>query len=225
MAMPTAAELMNDVQIAADTHLLWNYQQLNHPLHRADLLLGLGSSDFDVPEEVARVYGEGLAPLVIFTGANSPTTTARYPKGEAVAFQERATELGVPADRILLETAARNTGDNFAFTRELVQQRGIATNSAIVACMPYMQRRAYATCRKVWPEVEVLCTSKRMELVDYIDKIANPKKVIDDLVGDTQKVMLYPERGFAIPQDVPDEVEAAMQRLIAAGFTARLIKS
>ena len=40
---------------------------------------------------------------------------------------------------------------------------------------------------------------------------------------DTQRIIEYPKRGFAIPQDVPAEVEAAYGRLVEAGFTARLI--
>jgi len=42
------------------------------------------------------------------------------------------------------------------------------------------------------------------------------------LVGDTQRITLYAEHGYAIPQDIPPTVEAAYQRLIAAGYTKRL---
>lgn len=220
--MSISANPMADTQIAADAHLLWEYHQLDHMLRDADLAIGLGSSDFDVPEEVARVYNEGYVVLVAFTGANSRTTKERYPNGEAMEFRDRAVELGVPTDSIVLETDAKNTGQNFTFTRDLVQAQGHTVASIIVACMPYMQRRAYATCKKVWPEVEVMCTSKAMHLTDYIAKLANPKKVLDDLTGDTWRVLHYPEQGFAIPQDVPDDVQASLERLIAAGFTGRL---
>lgn len=213
---------MADEQVAADGQRLWEYHQLNHMLHAADLAIGLGSSDFDVPEEVARVYCEGYVKRVVFTGANSRTTKERYPNGEAVEFRDRAVELGVPVEHIMLETEAKNTGDNFAFTRDLIMAQGATVSSVVVACMPYMQRRAYATCKKVWPEVEVMCTSKTMRLTDYIAKIANPKKVIDDLTGDTWRILHYPALGFAIPQEVPDDVQACLDRLIAAGFTGRL---
>jgi hypothetical protein len=43
------------------------------------------------------------------------------------------------------------------------------------------------------------------------------------LVGDTQRIEVYAERGFAIPQDLPEDVRAAFQRLVAAGFTSRLV--
>lgn len=43
------------------------------------------------------------------------------------------------------------------------------------------------------------------------------------LVGDTQRIWLYAERGYAIPQPVPDDVHNAYRELVAAGYTSRLI--
>jgi len=47
--------------------------------------------------------------------------------------------------------------------------------------------------------------------------------VITMLVGDTQRITVYAEKGFAIPQEIPDNVRVAYERLVAAGFTGRLI--
>jgi len=43
------------------------------------------------------------------------------------------------------------------------------------------------------------------------------------LVGDTQRIDVYAERGFSIPQRVPDDVRSAYTRLVAAGYTRRLL--
>ena len=43
------------------------------------------------------------------------------------------------------------------------------------------------------------------------------------LVGDSQRITEYARRGFAIEQEIPDEVEGAYLRLVDAGFTSRLI--
>ena len=47
--------------------------------------------------------------------------------------------------------------------------------------------------------------------------------VTDMLVGDLQRVIEYPARGFAIAQDVPADVTGAFQRLITAGYDSRLM--
>ena len=82
---------------------------------------------------------------------------------------------------------------------------------------------AYATCRKVWPQVDVLCGSQPLPLDEYIETIGDVDRVINMLVGDTQRITEYAERGFAIEQEMPDEVHAAYERLVDAGFTSRLI--
>jgi len=75
----------------------------------------------------------------------------------------------------------------------------------------------------MWPEVDVVCASNPLELDDYVRSIGDPRRVVDMLVGDTQRIEVYAERGFAIPQEMPDEVRAAFERLVAAGYTSRLI--
>jgi hypothetical protein len=88
---------------------------------------------------------------------------------------------------------------------------------------PYMERRAFATCRKIWPEVQVVCASEPLSLPDYVDGIGDPWLVLDMLVGDLQRVVEYPALGFAVEQQVPDRVHDAYRRLIGAGFTSRLL--
>lgn len=43
------------------------------------------------------------------------------------------------------------------------------------------------------------------------------------LVGDTQRVWVYADRGFAIPQPVTPEALHAYERLVPAGFTRRIV--
>lgn len=60
-------------------------------------------------------------------------------------------------------------------------------------------------------------------LDDYVAMIGDANRVITMLVGDTQRIEVYAERGHAIPQPMPPEVTAAFHRLVAAGYTSRLI--
>jgi hypothetical protein len=71
--------------------------------------------------------------------------------------------------------------------------------------------------------VDVVCSSRPLPLAGYLDTIGDVNRVINMPVGGTQRITEYARRGFAIEQDVPDEVGVAYQRLVAAGFTNRLI--
>ncbi|RSN47117.1 hypothetical protein DMC64_07360 [Amycolatopsis sp. WAC 04197] len=209
--------------LRADVQTLWDYHDMHHELRPADVGIGLGSHDLGVAAFTAELFHTGMFPLIVFTGANAPTTVERFPRGEAVHYREHALELGVPDDAILVEPEARNTGDNITLTRNLQESRGIEVGSVDLISRPYQQRRAYATCKKLWPEVDVICASRPLPLDDYIESIGDVDRVINMLVGDTQRITVYAERGFTIPQEVPPSVTEAVDRLTSAGFTKRLI--
>ncbi|MEU3317471.1 YdcF family protein [Streptomyces sp. NPDC006687] len=206
-----------------NTKLLWDYHLMGHQPRPTDVAIGLGSHDLGVAQAAADLYHRGLFPTLVFTGGNSPTTRKRFPRGEAVHFREHALELGVPDEAILVEPNAANTGQNITFSRELLASVGIVPTTVMLISKPYMERRSFATARKLWPDVQIICASEPLELDDYIKSIGDEKLVVDMLVGDLQRVIEYPGQGFAIAQDVPDDVQAAYESLIRDGFTSRLI--
>ncbi len=206
-----------------DATLIWNYHQMGHELRPCSAAIGLGSHDLGVATTAADLYRAGLFPVVVFSGGNSPTTQARFPRGEAVHYREHALSLGVPDEVILVESKAANTGQNITFSRELLAEAGVQVDSLLLISKPYMERRSYATCRKLWPEAEVVCASEPLELDDYIKSIGDEKLVVDMLVGDLQRVIEYPMLGFAVEQDVPGDAHEAYERLLRSGFDSRLI--
>lgn len=209
--------------VRAEVETLWAYHDMAHEPRRCDVGIGLGSHDLGVATHTAELYNRGMFPRIVFTGANAPTTIERFPRGEAVHYREHAIALGVPPEVITIESEATNTSQNLTNSREVLAEAGLQPASIMLISRPYQQRRAYATCRKVWPEVDVVCSSRPMPLDEYIASIGDVDRVINMLVGDTQRITEYARRGFAVEQDVPDEVDAAYQRLVAAGYTSRLI--
>ncbi|CAM5499714.1 hypothetical protein SROCM77S_04132 [Streptomyces rochei] len=214
---------MISAQDWADARRVWDYHQMGHTPRPCSVAVGLGSHDLGVADTAVSLYKRGMAPLLLFTGATSPTTRERMPRGEAVHYQERAVELGVPSTAILVEPRARNTGENIRFSRELLEKEGIEVASVLLISKPYEERRAYATARKLWPAVEVVSASAPMTLDEYVDSIGDARLVIDMLVGALQRLMIYPEQGFMISQSVPPDVLDAYERLCEAGFTSRLL--
>ena len=83
---------------------------------------------------VNQVIPFALLVLIVFTGANAPTTRDRFPGGEAVHYRQRAIELGVPPEATLIEPRATNTRENIEFSRQLLADRGIHPESAVFIC-------------------------------------------------------------------------------------------
>ncbi|WP_405912793.1 YdcF family protein [Streptomyces sp. NBC_00963] len=214
---------MISAQAWTDAQRLWEFQQMGHEPRPCSVGIGLGSHDLGVADVTANLYRRGMFPLIVFTGATSRTTCDRMPRGEAEHYRERALELGVPASAILVEPKARNTGENVDFTRELLAERGVDVSSVLLVSKPYEERRAYATARRLWPEVEIVSASAPVSLSEYVDSINDARLVLDMLVGAQQRLLIYPEQGFMIRQEVPDSVAAAYERLCSEGFTSRLV--
>jgi uncharacterized SAM-binding protein YcdF (DUF218 family) len=124
-----------------DARIIWDYHQLRHQPRPCDTGIGLGSNDLGVASLAADLYHAGMFPVLVFTGANSPTTRARFPRGEAVHYAEQAMALGVPQSAIIIEPEAANTGQNITFSRRVLADAGITPNLVMLISKPYMQRR------------------------------------------------------------------------------------
>lgn len=214
---------MIPAQVWADAQQLWDFQQMGHVPRPCSVAVGLGSHDLGVADTTADLYHQGMAPLIVFTGATSRTTRDRMPRGEAEHYRARAVELGVPERDILVEPNARNTGENIRFSRALLEERHVPVSSVLLVSKPYEERRAYATARKLWPSVEWVCASTPMTLPDYVASIGDARLVVDMLVGAQQRLMIYPHQGFMIEVDVPSDIKGAYERLRDRGFTSRLV--
>jgi uncharacterized SAM-binding protein YcdF (DUF218 family) len=207
---------------------IWQYHQLNHHLSPADALIGLCSHDTVVAERAAELFHEGWAGLLIFTGGVGSITRHLFAEPEADRFARIAAGLGVPPERMLTETRSTNTGENVLLTRRLLAQRGMDVRKVIAVQKPYMERRTYATFRRAWPEVDVTVTSPRVSLDDYLARYSHASLTADDvisiMVGDLQRIRVYPRKGFQIEQEIPDDVWNAFNALVDAGYDRHLVE-
>ena len=210
-------------RVDEDARTLWKYHHLDHALEPAEAILVLGSHDTRVAERGAELFLEGWATWVVFSGNLGTLTRQRWHRPEAEVFAEVARGMGVPANRILTETAATNTGENVELTRRLLEERDMLPRKAIAVQKPYMERRTWATFRQRWPELEVRVTSPLIAFDAYPNAEISREDVIHIMVGDFQRILVYGERGWQTPQEVPDDVLRAYERLVGAGYTQRLI--
>jgi len=206
---------------------VWHYHLLNHQIVKSDAILVLCSHDKRVAERGAQLFLEGWAPLLIFSGGLGTITGGMWDEPEADQFAAVAIDLGVPKEKILLENKSTNTGENILFTKALLAARNLNPEKFILVQKPYMERRSFATFRKLWPEKYVLVTSPQVSFERYLNEYGNPdlssEDVISIMVGDLQRIKLYPAKGFQIQQEIPCEIWAAYEELVAAGYDKHLI--
>ena len=207
---------------------VWHYHRMNHSIEKANAILVLCSHDEVVAERGAQLFLDGWAPLLIFSGGLGSITKTMWTEPEADRFANIAAGMGVPREKIIVENQSTNTGENILFTKQLLATLQIDLRKLIVVQKPYMERRAYATTRKFWPEIELRVTSPQLTFAEYLATYSNHELTTDDIVGimvgDLQRLRLYPEKGFQIYQEIPDEVWSAYEELVSVGYTKYLIQ-
>lgn len=219
---------MNTVDRLAKT--IWEYMLLKQPLEKADAVFVLGSRDDRVAEYAAKLFLQGFGKWLIISGGaahqNDLLSTNWKEATEAEHFKEVALKLGVPDNKIILETKATNTGENIRFTFELLKNKKLDLQSLILVQKPYMERRTYATFKKQWPDpkTKFLVSSPPITFEEYFTEDQPKDDIINIMVGDLQRIREYPKQGFQIEQEIPNNVWAVFEELTRLGFTKHLIK-
>jgi len=115
-------------------------------LEPAEVIIGLGygpakSKKGEPKAELKRrvdkaveLYQAGLAPYIIFTGADTGAGC------ESEVMKELAVKQGVPEEKIITETKATDTITNARYSVEIMKSRG--WNSALLVSNPYHLKRA-----------------------------------------------------------------------------------
>ena len=213
-----------DPEVIHLAKILWDYHHMNHEPEKSECILALGSHDLRVADRAADLYLQGWAPLVVFSGGLGNLTQHIWTESEADQFATIAIQRGVPPEAILVENKSTNTGENILLTAKLLKEKELDINRFIVVQKPYMERRSYATFKKHWPDKHLIVTSPQYSFEEYPAGDITTEKVINIMAGDLQRIRIYPEKGFQIPQEIPGNVWSAFERLVALGFDKHLVK-
>ncbi|MEO5628090.1 MAG: YdcF family protein [Candidatus Saccharimonadales bacterium] len=214
---------MSDID--KDAQIVWDYLHMEHSLQKSDAVFVLCSMDTRVAERAADLFNQGLGKYLIISGGAGKLTKDIFDKPEAQVFAEIARNQGVPEDKIIIEDKSTNTGENVRFTYELLKEKNLNPRSLILVQKPYMERRTFATFKKQWPgkQIDILVTSPQIPYSEYFTEKFPKDFVLNIMVGDMQRIKEYPKLGMQIEQEMPTDVWAAYERLVAAGYTSHLI--
>ena len=210
---------MNQTILTA-AKVLWNYHCIYDPLQKADVIVGFGSYDLRVAERAAQLYLEGLAPLLLFTGKGGSGTEGLFKSSAAEAFAAIAIERGVPEQSIIIEPDAANIGEKISFARQKLEPGAIST---IFVTKPQTQHRVQAAAARQWPEAKAIITAPLTAFEDHPTASYTIDMLVREMMGDLQRILEYPAKGFQIAQAVPLEVIEAYDYLIAQGIDAEPI--
>lgn len=189
--------------------IIWDYMLVNQKPEKADAIFILCSHDTRVAERGAELFKQGYAEWVIVSGGSGKLTKDIFDKPEAEIFKETLVKGGVPESKIIVESKATNTGENVRYVYDLLKSLNKDFHSFILVQKPYMERRTFATFRKLWPDGSTIfsVTSPQLSYEKYMnDSVIDKDFVISVMVGDLQRIREYPKLGFQIKQVIPENV-------------------
>ena len=140
---------------------------------------------------------------------------------EAEVFAAIAGEREVPRGHMLVESRSTDAGENVSVHAAACWPSAASICGASSSCRSRsLERRTFATFKKVWPEPAIAVTSPQVTMDDYLRAYSNeslsPADVVSIMVGDLQRIGVYAERGFQVPQEIPDDVWRAYEELRGA---------
>ena len=127
----------------------------------ADVIFIPGSLQPELPVKAAELYHRGFAPFILPSGRFSKIAGKCALDGYETEWEfmhEILRREGVTEKAILKEDRATFTWENAIFSRQLLEEKGILVNRAILCCQAFHARRAYTYYQQQFPEVQLLMT-------------------------------------------------------------------
>jgi uncharacterized SAM-binding protein YcdF (DUF218 family) len=206
-----------------DAKTLWGFHAVGQEASVADVIVCLGSYDPRVAVRCAEMLRQDVAPIAVVTGGYGNWTRGKFDKPEAEVFAAVIESHGVARQRLIIEPRATNIGENVAFARLALRDREI--RRALFVTKPQTQRRVWATARKQWPGIECAVTAPAIDLRSQAADDAGLTRLIEEMVGDIQRLMEYPAAGYQVAVEIPSAVLEAYGRLRDAGFDGHCLRS
>ena len=219
---------MENIQALEPLQVIWDYLGMHQKPQKADCIVGFGNFNDNIARRAAELYLAGLAPKVLFTGGLGRNTTRLFTEPEAERFARVAMECGVPECDILKEDQSTNTAENIIFTKKLLENLNVPHGHILGVHQPFMERRIVAAMGVYWPEQSFSVTSPQVTIPQYLDDAKRQGMTenasISVIVGDFQRMRLYAEKGWQVPQEIPDEAWDAFHKLVEMGYDKQLAK-
>ncbi len=198
--------------------VLWDYLAKRDEPRKSDVLVVLGSDSLRVPTYASTLYAEGYAASVVLSGG----TRARWWLPGSCEAHRDARILagnGVPRRVMVLETHSTNTAENIHYSKSIILKRFGREASVLFVHKPYMLRRVRLTVQALWPDAVARVTCEPASFDSYEPPGRAQEALIHILVGNVERLIKYPKRGYFAEEEIPAEVLRAYRELVARGYT------
>lgn len=211
-------------QITAAELCLWQYLSSYQPpaLLPVTWAIGLGCADLRVAQCAAQLIQQGFANRLLFSGGYGRLTRQHFQQTEAEIFAAEAVRLGVPASSIVLETNASNTQENIRNSFVLLPPADLSAGVTLV-CRTIFRPRVAAVMALQNAQQDFQLVSPELTYAQYAANADEQHLARHMMVGEIDRLLHYPARGWQAKLEIPSIVIAAYEILIRAGYQHYLV--
>lgn len=182
-----------------------------------DAVIGFGMFDLGLPRFCGDLYERGLAPLVVFTGGiGAGTGNLGGPEADAWRRELQRSHPAIPDAAVIVENRSTNTGENVAFTTTLLERDypdrafGRGLRRVLIVASPTRLRRVWLTLRRQQPALSIARCLPPVDIdLDRARYEAQGIDYVSHVLGELDRIVDYPARGWTLAEPLPEPIAAA----------------
>ncbi|MCA9368730.1 MAG: YdcF family protein [Pseudomonadales bacterium] len=161
VALKTISAIKNkDTKLISILVDIENYLSEEHSIPKdIDILFVFGSKDIGrIQKAVNTIYKKNNVNKILITGGSRYDSQEKS-ESEAKVFREEAIKLGVPKEKIIIESESITIADNVRSGLNLLDTLNIEYKNIATMVSWFAQRRAWVHLKKYTNEVDIICVN------------------------------------------------------------------
>ena len=198
--------------------ILWDYlTSIRKEIHCSAVVVCC-SYDLRVMDYAVDLLERGRTDTVVISGDRGHWTGKLWDEPESAVFHEHARDR-LDGYRVLLEQRATNFSENIRYSIDLLRPVG----PVLFITKPNSLYRVHLTVPMVDPEIRYSVSCPGIEFPDGVSTVVGLIGIINEMVGDVDRILTYPKLGYQVPHTLPDEVIRSWEFLVERGFVDHML--
>ena len=204
--------------VIGHARILWNYFASLRKEIQCSAVVVCCSYDLRVMDYAVDVLERGRTDTVVISGDRGHWTGKLWDEPESSIFHEHARDR-LNGYRVLLEQKSTNFSENIRFSLGLIRP----VEGVLFVTKPNSLYRVHLTVPKVDPEIRYSVSCPVIAFPDGVSNIVGLIGLINEMVGDVDRILKYPELGYQVPHVLPDEIIRSWKFLVDRGFVDHML--
>ena len=204
--------------VIGHARVLWEYFASIRKETYCSAVVVCCSYDLRVMDYAVELLERDMTDTIVISGDRGHWTGKFWDEPESTIFHEYARDR-LNGYKVLMERSATNFSENIRYSLDLIRPMG----EVLFVTKPNSLYRVHLTVPMVDSEIRYSVSCPEIEFPDGVSKVVGLIGIINEMVGDVDRILTYPELGYQVPHTLPDEVVRSWKYLVDRGFVDHML--